>query len=32
MRPLDGDHLKGDVTLAAAGQTMKAKLDATRAK
>jgi hypothetical protein len=29
---LDGDHLKGDVTLAAAGQTMKAKLDATRAK
>jgi hypothetical protein len=29
---LDGDHLKGDVTLAAAGQTMKAKMDATRAK
>jgi hypothetical protein len=29
---LEGDHLKGDVTLAAGGQTMKAKMDATRAK
>ena len=29
---LDGDHLKGDVTLAAGGQTTKAKMDATRAK
>lgn len=29
---LDGDHLKGDVTLAAGGQTMKAKMDATKAK
>jgi hypothetical protein len=29
---LDGDHLKGDVTLTGAGQTMKAKMDATRAK
>lgn len=29
---LDGDRLKGDVTLAAGGQTMKAKMDATRAK
>lgn len=29
---LDGDHLKGEVTLAAGGQTMKAKMDATRAK
>jgi hypothetical protein len=29
---LEGDHLKGDVTLAAPGQTIKAKMDATRAK
>jgi hypothetical protein len=29
---LDGDHLKGEVTLAAGGQTMKAKMDATRAR
>ena len=29
---LEGDHLKGDVTLGAGGQTMKAKMDATRAK
>ncbi len=29
---LDGEHLKGDVTLTAGGQTMKAKMDATRAK
>lgn len=29
---LDGDHLKGDVTLAAGGQSMKAKMDATKAK
>ena len=29
---LEGDHLKGDVTMAANGQTMKAKMDATRAK
>jgi hypothetical protein len=29
---LEGDRLKGDVTLAAGGQTMKAKMDATRAK
>jgi hypothetical protein len=29
---LDGDHLKGDVTLTAGGQSMKAKMDATRAK
>jgi hypothetical protein len=29
---LEGDHLKGDVALAAGGQTMKAKMDATRAK
>jgi hypothetical protein len=29
---LDGDHLRGDVTLAAGGQTMKARMDATRAK
>jgi len=29
---LDGDHLKGDVTLSAGGQTMKAKMDATRTK
>ena len=29
---LEGDHLKGEVTLAAGGQTMKAKMDATRAK
>jgi hypothetical protein len=29
---LEGDHLKGDVTMAAGGQTMKAKMDATRAK
>jgi hypothetical protein len=29
---LEGDHLKGDVTLSAGGQTMKAKMDATRAK
>jgi hypothetical protein len=29
---LEGDHLKGDVTMDAGGQTMKAKMDATRAK
>ena len=29
---LDGDHLKGEVTLTAGEQTMKAKMDATRAK
>jgi hypothetical protein len=29
---LEGDRLKGDVALAAGGQTMKAKMDATRAK
>ena len=29
---LEGDHLKGDVALTAGGQTMKAKMDATRAK
>ncbi|MCX6627267.1 MAG: hypothetical protein NTW28_06525 [Candidatus Solibacter sp.] len=29
---LDGDHLKGEVTLIASGQTMKAKMDATRAR
>jgi len=29
---LEGDHLKGDVTRSAGGQTMKAKMDATRAK
>ena len=30
---LDGDHIKGDVTVTSPdGQTMKAKLDATRAK
>ena len=29
---LEGDHLKGDVTMEAGGQTMKAKMDATRAK
>jgi hypothetical protein len=29
---LEGDHLKGDVTMEADGQTMKAKMDATRAK
>ena len=29
---LEGDHLKGDVALSAGGQTMKAKMDATRAK
>src|ERR1039457_2630173 len=29
---IEGDHLKGEVTLSAGGQTMKAKLDATRAK
>jgi len=29
---LEGDHLKGDVTMDADGQTMKAKMDATRAK
>jgi len=28
---LDADHLKGDVTLSAGPQTMKAKMDATRA-
>jgi len=28
---LDADHLKGDVTLNAGPQTMKAKMDATRA-
>ena len=28
----EGDRLKGEVTLSAGGQTMKAKLDATRAK
>jgi hypothetical protein len=29
---LDGDHLKGDVKLSAGGQSMSAKMDATRAK
>ena len=29
---IEGDHLKGDVTMAAGGQAMKAKMDATRAK
>lgn len=29
---LDGEHLKGDVTMSAGGQSMKAKMDATRAK
>ena len=29
---LEGDHLKGDVVMSAGGQTMKAKMDATRAK
>ena len=29
---IEGDHLKGEVTLAAGGQTMKAKMDATRAR
>jgi hypothetical protein len=29
---LDGEHLKGDVTMSAGGQAMKAKMDATRAK
>jgi hypothetical protein len=29
---LDGEHLKGEVTVSAGGQTMKAKMDATRAK
>jgi hypothetical protein len=29
---LEGDHLTGDVTMSAGGQTMKAKMDATRAK
>ena len=29
---LEGDHLKGEVTLTAGGQTMKATMDATRAK
>ena len=29
---LEGDHLRGDVTMEADGQTMKAKMDATRAK
>jgi hypothetical protein len=29
---LEGDHLKGAVTLSAGGQTMKATMDATRAK
>ena len=29
---LEGDHLRGDVTVAMAGQTMTAKMDATRAK
>jgi hypothetical protein len=29
---LEGDRLKGEVTLSAGGQTMKAKMDATRAK
>jgi hypothetical protein len=29
---LEGDHLKGEVTMAAGGQTIKAKMDATRVK
>jgi hypothetical protein len=29
---LEGDRLKGEVTVSAGGQTMKAKMDATRAK
>ena len=29
---LEGDHLKGDVAMSAGGQTIKAKMDATRAK
>ena len=29
---LEGDHLKGEVTMSAGGQTLKAKMDATRAK
>ena len=29
---LEGDHLKGDVTMESDGQTIKAKMDATRAK
>ena len=29
---LEGDRLKGDVVMSAGGQTMKAKMDATRAK
>lgn len=29
---LEGEHLKGDVALSAGGQTMKATMDATRAK
>jgi hypothetical protein len=29
---LEGDHLTGDVTMSAGGQTMKAKMDATRTK
>ncbi len=29
---LDGDHLKGDVTRTAGGQSMKARLDATRVR
>ena len=29
---LEGDHLKGEVTARAQGETVKAKMDATRAK
>ena len=29
---LEGDHLKGDVAMSAGGQTVKSKMDATRAK
>jgi hypothetical protein len=29
---LEGDHLKGEATVTAGGETLKAKMDATRAK
>jgi len=29
---VDGDHMKGDITMTREGQTMKAKLDVTKAK
>jgi hypothetical protein len=29
---MEGDHLKGEVTIAAGGQTARAKVDATKAK